>query len=158
MLFSPWGGGGKKKKKKNTAKLLEGAHITMRDYEKSEKHLNSSAQFQRATSQSTFGRDITAKRRLVLRSPRYLSVFFSDSTAATSRPLFCCQAWKRRCCLLPDLFLWLGIDVFMGRSAVSSHEAEPHIGFSANRLQVRSPSCKEKRKLTLGGEKETADR
>lgn len=76
----------------------------------------------------------------------YLSVVFSDSTLSNSWPLSCFQAWKKRCCLVLDSFLWLGIEVFMGWSAVFSQGAEPNIGFSAQKLQGRSPAA-ETRKI-----------
>lgn len=77
----------------------------------------------------------------------YLSVVFSDSTLSNSCPLSCFQAWKNRCCLVLDSFLWLGTDVFMGWSVVFSQGAEPNIGFSAQKLQGRSPAAETKKKF-----------
>lgn len=68
----------------------------------------------------------------------HLSVVFSDSTLSNSCPLSCFQAWKSRCCLSLDSFLWLGTEVFMGRSAVFSQAAEPNIRFSALNSKGRS--------------------
>lgn len=76
----------------------------------------------------------------------YLSVVFSDSTLSNSCPLSCFQAWKNRCCLVLDSFLRLGIEVFMGWSAVFSQGAEPNIGFSAQKLQGRSPAAEKREK------------
>lgn len=77
----------------------------------------------------------------------HLSVVFSDSTLSNSCPLSCFQAWKKRCCLVLDSFLWLGIEVFMGWSAVFSQGAEPNIGFSAQKLQGRSPAAETRKKF-----------
>lgn len=74
-------------------------------------------------------------------SPIYLSVAFSDSTPSNSCPLSCFQAWKSRWCLSLDSFLWLGIEVFMGWSAVFSQGAEPNIRFSALKLQGKKSNC-----------------
>lgn len=46
-----------------------------------------------------------------------------------------------------DSFLWLGIEVFMGWSAVFSQGAEPNIGFSAQKLQGRSPAAETRKKF-----------